>query len=92
MNYNGSSNGPSGSLSMTFSLYTDLGEYRYKATADLNEISKAQDGTYTYVYSGSYQLVSGPSSAENVPQHGQLGATLSWWSDGTTLYDAAFSL
>jgi hypothetical protein len=92
MNYSGQSSGASGSLSVAFALYTDQGEYRYKGSASLSDLSRGTEGSYIYRYSGSYELISGPSADESVPRGGSLSAAMLWWGDRSTLYKAVIAI
>ncbi|MGH2595213.1 MAG: RNA polymerase sigma factor [Actinomycetota bacterium] len=94
LDFTGWMDGSRGSLS-TLWLWIDTpkGQYRYTADAALTSPgTPADDGSTTYVFTGSYSLSSVPSVLqEAMPHDGTLSISLGFWNDGS-LYATGVSM
>lgn len=94
--YWGSAGGDSGTASTWIFVDTSDGRYRYDGSLTLSAATLSDDGTWTYIFTGAYQLTVGPElppeSDRVMPQQGTVTLAIRFWSDQTTLYDASLSL
>ena len=94
--YWGSAGGDSGTASTWIFVDTSDGRYRYDGSLTLSAATLADDGTWTYIFTGAYQLTAGPElppeSDRVMPQQGTVTLAIRFWSDQTSLYDASLSL
>jgi hypothetical protein len=68
------------------------GSSEYRASASLESVNLAEDGSAVYRFTGSYALTSGLVAAQGImPQDGKITLTLKFWSDGS-LYASAIEL
>jgi RNA polymerase sigma-70 factor (ECF subfamily) len=93
MEYEGITDGQTGSLTMSFYVQTtDGGWYPYQATGTLDSVSGSQEEGWTYAFSGSYRLLSSPPVSVGVPRAGGLTASFDFWADGVTLIGSEIGL
>jgi RNA polymerase sigma-70 factor (ECF subfamily) len=96
MEYWGSAADTAGTASAWLFVDTADGRYRYDGNLSLTATTLGDDGTWTYVFSGNYQLAVGPDLPPEsdlvMPQQGTLTLALRIWSDETSLYDVSISL
>ncbi|HEX9695525.1 MAG TPA: sigma-70 family RNA polymerase sigma factor [Actinomycetota bacterium] len=90
VNYTGTADRSSGSLSLNFSLSVAGDVYTYTANIPLSKLIETADG-WTYRFQGDYAFSGGPSGSDPIPRGGPIAADIKFWSDGT-LYRAEFSL
>jgi hypothetical protein len=92
--YWGSAEGGAGTASTWVFVDTPEGRYRYDGSLSLTAATLAEDGTSTYVFSGSYTLADAPESTGDLvmPHDGAVTLVLHVWSDETSLYKARVSL
>ncbi len=82
---------PGGSLSYHFGLDSGAGHFLYQGVAALGETVANEDGSTTYHFEGTFDLLSPSAPAAGLPYRGYVSATVGVWSDGT-IYTGSFSL
>ena len=93
LEYWGSGEGKAGNAEFWLLLDTPAGRYEYRATASLASVSRAQDGSVVYGFTGWYELTTAPVAAEaSMPHDGSITLDLSFWADGTSLYRTGIDL
>lgn len=90
--YWGSAQPAAGTVDFWFFLDTAVGRYTYDAGGTLTSAGLNADGSFSYTFTGSYSLTSGPTVQEPVPHDGSVVLVLRFWQDGTTLYAVDLSL
>jgi hypothetical protein len=92
LEYWGSVKGNVGNAEFRLLLDAPAGRCGYRASASLESVNLAQDGSAVYRFTGTYDLTSAPVAAQAImPQHGSITLTLSFWSDGS-LYASGLEL
>jgi hypothetical protein len=85
LEYWGSAQGKAGDAEVRLFLDAPAGRYEYRASASLESVNIAQDGSAVYRFRGSYALTTAPVAAEAImPHDGSITLTLAFWSDETT--------
>jgi RNA polymerase sigma-70 factor, ECF subfamily len=85
LEYWGSAQGKGGNAELRLFLDAPAGSYEYRASASLESVNLAQDGSAVYRFTGSYALTTAPVGAGAImPQDGSITLTLEFWSDETT--------
>ena len=82
-----------GSLSSLW-LWVDApdGRYGYTASGVLTAVTKAADGSTTYVFTGEYHLSATPTTIHTeVPHDGTISISVGFWADGS-LYATMVSM
>jgi RNA polymerase sigma-70 factor, ECF subfamily len=92
LEYWGSVKGNAGNADLKLFLDAPAGSFEYRASASLESVNLAEDGSAVYSFTGSYALASAPVASAIMPHHGSIRLTLSFWSDGTTLYASSLEL
>jgi RNA polymerase sigma-70 factor (ECF subfamily) len=91
--YWGSAEGSRGTADFWLFLDTPEGRFEYRASANLTAIVMEEEGAAVYAFTGSYVLTSAPEAAvTGMPHDGSLSLDLSFWSDGTSLYESRLEL
>ncbi|HWO69611.1 MAG TPA: sigma-70 family RNA polymerase sigma factor [Actinomycetota bacterium] len=92
--YWGSAQGTSGSVSLWIFLDTPAGRYRYDASGNLAAVTVDADGRVEYTFSGTYSLTDGPvlEEPEVVPHDGSIELRLRFWLDRSSLYHVRLAL
>ena len=84
LEYWGSAKGKAGNAELRLFLDTPAGSAEYRASASLESVTIAQDGSVVYRFRGSYALTTAPVAAQGImPQDGSITLTLNFWSDGS---------
>jgi RNA polymerase sigma-70 factor, ECF subfamily len=84
LEYWGSAKGKAGNAELRLFLDAPAGSCEYRASASLESVNLAQDGSAVYRFTGSYALTTVPVAAQAImPQNGSITLTLSFWSDGS---------
>jgi hypothetical protein len=84
LEYWGSAQGKAGNAELRMFLDTPAGSAQYRASASLESVNLAQDGSAVYRFRGSYARTTAPVAAGAVmPQDGSFTLTLNFWSDGS---------
>jgi hypothetical protein len=92
LEYWGSAQGKTGNAEVRMFLDTPAGSAEYRASASLESVNLAQDGSAVYRFTGSYALTTAPVAAQAImPHEGKITLTLKFWSDGS-LYASAIEL
>ncbi len=74
-------------------LYQDTRTYEYEGTGDLVEAVVAKDGQATYLFEGTFRLVTVPDEADApVLREGTFHLRVTFWVDGTSLYRTELSI
>jgi len=93
LEYFGSADGKAGDVEFWLFLDTPAGRYEYLATASLASVARAQDGSVVYGFAGWYELTTAPVAADaSMPHDGSITLDLSFWADGTSLYQTGIDL
>jgi hypothetical protein len=94
--YWGWAGGDTGTASTWIFVDTTAGRYQYDGSLALSAATLADDGTWTYIFTGNYRLTTAPELPPEsdlvMPQNGIVTLTLRFWSDQTSLYDASLAL
>jgi hypothetical protein len=92
--YWGSAEGGTGSVSLWIFLDTPAGRYRYDASGNLAAVTVDEKGRVGYSFGGTYSLTDGPALEEPgaVPRAGSISLTLRFWLDGSSLYQVRLAL
>jgi RNA polymerase sigma-70 factor (ECF subfamily) len=91
--YWGSAEGSKGTADFWLFLDTPAGRFEYRASANLTAIALDEEGAAVYAFTGSYVLTSAPEAVVTaMPHDGSLSLDLSFWSDGTSLYESRLEL
>jgi hypothetical protein len=92
LEYWGSVQGKAGDAELRLSLDAPTGSYEYRASASLESVNLAQDGSTVYRFTGSYALTTAPVAAGAImPHEGSITLTIDFWSD-SSLYASALEL
>jgi len=84
--------GPTGSLlEYRFSLKSAGGAHLYGGLATLAETAENEDGSTTYRFEGTFNLMNPQSPVAGLPGRGFVSATLRVWADGT-IYGGSLTL
>ena len=93
LEYWGSAKDNAGNAELRLFLDAPAGRYEYRASASLESVNLAEDGSAVYSFTGSYALTRAPVASQAImPNHGSIRLSLSFWSDGTTLYASGLEL
>jgi hypothetical protein len=90
--YWGSAADTAGTASAWIFVDTGDGRYRYDGSLSLTATTLGDDGTWTYVFTGTFNLADAPESDLVMPNGGTASLVLHFWSDKTSLYEASLSL
>jgi len=93
LEYWGSVQGQGGDAELRLFLDAPAGSYEYRASASLESVNLAQDGSTVYRFTGSYALTrAAPVAAGAImPHDGSITLTIDFWSDGS-LYASGLEL
>jgi hypothetical protein len=83
LEYWGSAKDKAGNAELRLFLDAPAGSYEYRASASLESVNLAEDGSAVYEFRGTYTLTSSPAAAAIMPHDGSIRLTLSFWSDGS---------
>lgn len=84
LEYWGSAKGKAGNAELKLLLDAPAGRYEYRASASLESVNLAEDGSAVYSFTGSYALTRAPVASDAImPHDGSIRLTLSFWSDGS---------
>ncbi len=96
--YFGSAEGSSGSVTLWIILDTREGRFRYEAAGSLTSMQETEDKVVDYTFTGSYYPVEWPVADDGsalvtgAPHNGSFQLDLRFWEDGTSLYKVGLAL
>ncbi len=84
LEYWGSAKGEAGNAEFRLFLDAPAGSCEYRASASLESVNLAEDGSAVYRFTGSYALTTAPVAAQAImPHEGKITLTIKFWSDGS---------
>jgi len=87
----GDVSGPDGRIGYRFRLTSAVGTFLYYGSGTLAEVVASDDGSTTYRFEGTFELLTPQVAAPGLPTRGFASATLGVWQDGT-IYTGSFAL
>jgi RNA polymerase sigma-70 factor (ECF subfamily) len=80
-----------GRLTYNFSLTSGAGRYLYRGSATLTSTTSSADGSVTYRFDGTYELLDSGAPVAGLPYRGSMSAAVDVWPDGT-VFGVSFQL
>jgi hypothetical protein len=87
----GDVSGAAGHIEYRFRLTSVAGVFLYYGSGALAEVTPADDGSSTFRFEGTFELLNPKVAAPGLPTRGFASATIGVWQDGT-IYTGSFAL